>query len=244
MPELLRPHPHVAAIVVAAGSGRRMAAGENKLFLALDQRPILAHTVEALARTGRFDVLVLVIREDERARVDAILAAIEAPLPEIRFAIGGAERADSVSSGVAAAGDADVVMIHDGARPFVSRALVERLVDAVDRLGAAIPALPVADTLKRVEGERIVATVDRRGLYRAQTPQAFRRELLQAAMIERDGAGDAPTDDAAILEAAGRAVAIVDGDAMNLKITTPDDLRLARLYLAAFEREEDHGGAR
>ncbi|MBI4878483.1 MAG: 2-C-methyl-D-erythritol 4-phosphate cytidylyltransferase [Planctomycetes bacterium] len=236
--------PRVAAVVVAAGAGRRMGARENKVFLDLCGQPILARTIAALARSRRIHEIVLVTRAEDREEARRIAAAAAGPSLPLRLAEGGAERGASVRSGVAAAPlDADILLVHDAARPFVSARLIGALIDAAERHGAAIPALPVADTLKRARAGVILETVSREELFSAQTPQAFRAELLRDALARPAPAGGAPTDDALLLERAGREVHIVPGDPANLKITTPQDLALARALLPAFDAELGAAGA-
>ena len=162
-----------------------------------------------------------------RSACDAVVVVLppgcEWDGPPVAAAVdGGTSRSESVRAGLAAVpASADIIVVHDAARPLVSRALLEAVV-AVVRAGAdgAVPALPVADTLKQVEGDRVRGTVERNGLVAVQTPQAFEAEMLRAA---HRGGGEA-TDDAALVEAVGGQVVVVPGDPLNLKITTPHDL--------------------
>jgi len=198
--------------------------GRDKLEMTIAGRPILRRTVEALAAAPEI-ARVIVVTSPER--VEALRAA---PWLEAQGAIvvrGGRRRQDSVAEGVRAA-SAEVVLVHDGARPFVSRELVSRVVEGVLRHGAAIPALPVVDALKRAEGELITSSAERAGLYRAQTPQGARRALLLAAADAHAHGDDDIPDEAELLARDGVAVAIVPGDADNIKITLPEDLALAR----------------
>jgi len=203
------------AIVVAAGSGTRF--GGAKQFARLGDDTVVDRAVR-VARNA-CDGVVVVLPDDSSWDAPAGVAC----------ARGGATRSDSVRAGLAlVAPDADVIVVHDAARPLASPALFERVIRAVvDGADGAVPALPVADTVKRVEGDRIVETVPRDGLVGAQTPQAFRADALRAA--HRVGAID--TDDAALVEANGGVVRIVPGDRRNLKLTLPDDLQLARALL-------------
>ncbi len=215
---------HVAdAVIVAAGSSRRMGGGD-KLEMTIGGRPILRRTVEALAAAPETDRLIVV------SAAERVVELRTAPwLTDLGATViaGGRRRQDSVAEGVRAA-SAEVVLVHDGARPFVSPGLITRVVDGVQRHGAAIPALPVVDALKRAEGELISASAARDGLYRAQTPQGARRELLLAAAeAHAHGAEDIP-DEADLLARDGVPVAIVPGDVDNIKVTLPEDLLLAR----------------
>ena len=210
--------------------------GGDKLALTVAGRPILRWTLEALAGASEVARIILVTappRVEELGATSwlADLGAIVVP--------GGRRRQDSVAAGVRAA-DAEIVLVHDAARPFVSPALVSRVVAGVQRYGAAIPALPVVDALKRVDGVLITASAERGGLYRAQTPQGARRELLLAAAeAHARGEEDIP-DEADLLARDGIAVAIVPGDAENIKVTLPEDLLLAR-RLAGARRRVTHG---
>lgn len=222
------------AIVAAAGSGRRMGAGISKVFLPLAGRPLLLHTLETLAASPCLEGVVVVVRGEDvplcrRLVQGAGLGKVEAVVA------GGAERQDSVARGLLALGEgADVVAVHDGARPLCSPALVEATVAAARRTGAALAAVPVKDTIKVVDADgRVVSTPDRRGLFAAQTPQAFRLEVLREAFAAASARGWRATDEAALVEALGRPVAVVPGEEANLKVTTPMDLALAEEILRA-----------
>ncbi len=219
----------VAALLVAAGTGERFRAGEPKQYVPIAGRPCVRWAAEALA--GDADLLQPV---GDAGRLGEALEGL-AHLPPVP---GGAARQDSVRAGLEALVPhrPDIVLVHDAARPFVPPGTVAALLAALAERPGAIPAVPVADTLKRASAGRIEATVPRDGLYRAQTPQAFRfatlLDLHRAA--PNGGTGDAArasaTDDAALLEAAGLAVELVPGDERNVKLTYPEDL--ARLEQA------------
>ena len=216
-------HSVADAVIVAAGSSRRMG-GADKLGMTIGGRPILQRTTEALAAAPEVDRLIVVTAAE---RVEELRASPWLREQAATVVPGGRRRQDSVAEGVRAA-TAPIVLVHDGARPLVSRGLVTRVVDGIERHGAAIPALPVVDALKRAEGGIITASAERVGLYRAQTPQGARRELLLAAIeAHAHGEADIP-DEADLLERAGVPVAIVPGDPDNIKVTLPEDLRLAR----------------
>jgi 2-C-methyl-D-erythritol 4-phosphate cytidylyltransferase/2-C-methyl-D-erythritol 2,4-cyclodiphosphate synthase len=219
-----------SAVIVAAGSGLRAGPGEPKAWRALGSRPIVRWSVEALLAAGAGEVMV-VVASDRLAQVDAALDG----LAGWRAVAGGRTRAESVQAGLAAlsCGPDEAVLIHDAARPFVARAHVERLLAALETADGAVPALPVPDTLKRGEG-RVEATVSRDGLWRAQTPQAFRRAGLQAA-YRGWPTGEEPTDDASVMERTGGAVAMVPGDPMLMKLTYPEDFQMAE-QLAGSQR--------
>ena len=217
------------ALVVAAGRGTRIGAPLPKQYLSLAGEPLLRHTLSALAAHPRISGVRVVIHPDDRERYEHAARGLDLLLP----VPGGAQRQDSVRLGLESLLelDPDVVAIHDGARPFVESAVVDRVLDAVEHAAGAIPALAVADTLKRGRDGHIVETVDRSHLWRAQTPQAFRfREILAA---HRAAAGLELSDDAAVAERAGLAVSLVAGSETNLKVTAPDDFARAEGMLLA-----------
>ncbi len=225
----------VSALLMAAGRGARFGADTPKQYLPLLGRPVLRHAAEALLRDGLVGRVLPVCAPGEEARVAALLDGLPAALPPVT---GGDTRQASVRAGLealaaaaAAAGPLpDAVLVHDAARPVVPAGTVARLLAALADTPGAIPAQRVTDTLKRGEAGRIVSTVPREGLWRAQTPQAFRFPALLAA--HRAAPGEA-TDDAEILEAAGGAVALVEGSESNVKITFPEDLGRVAANLSA-----------
>ncbi len=227
------------AVVVAAGSSRRMG-GQDKLEQTIAGRSILRWTVEALAAVPEIERVILVTAVERVGALQALpwLAALGASVIP-----GGRRRQDSVAAGVRAA-TADIVLVHDAARPFVSAGLVSRVVAGVQEHGAAIPALPLVDALKRVDGEHITASAERAGLYRAQTPQGARRELLLAA-VDAHAHGDADIpDEADLLARDGVAVAIVAGDTDNIKVTLPEDSRLRPSPCGGGHQPPRHAGYR
>jgi 2-C-methyl-D-erythritol 4-phosphate cytidylyltransferase/2-C-methyl-D-erythritol 2,4-cyclodiphosphate synthase len=225
----------VVAILVAAGRGARFGGETPKQYLPLLGRPVLRHAAEALLREGGVDAILPVTAAGEADRVAAMLQG----LPVLPAAAGGATRQESVRRGLEAlAGEApDRILVHDAARPVIPPGTIAALLDALDRHAGAIPAMAVADTLKRGEAGVIAATVPRAGLYRAQTPQAFRFPALLAA---HRAAGGEATDDAQLLEEAGQVVALVAGDEQNVKITWPGDI--ARVEAAMLNRLIPHVG--
>jgi 2-C-methyl-D-erythritol 4-phosphate cytidylyltransferase/2-C-methyl-D-erythritol 2,4-cyclodiphosphate synthase len=215
--------PRTALLLVAAGTGSRLGAEIPKQFLTLAGRPVIRHCVERLA--PEVDVIQAV---GDAAAIAAALTGL-AHLPVVP---GGATRQESVRAGLEALAPhaPEVVLVHDAARPFVPTGTVAALQAALRDHKGAIPAVPVADTLKRGEGGRITETVPRAGLFRAQTPQAFHFGVL---LDLHRAAPDGATDDAAILEAAGHPVALVAGDEQNVKLTYKEDLvRLERILAA------------
>lgn len=211
-----------AAIIVAAGRGNRMGGGEPKQWRPLAGRPVLVHAIESLQRAGLAPI-VLVLHPDDLARPE-IPEGVRV-VPTI-----GPERDDSVRAGLRAlAEDPPLrVMIHDGARPFPGAAMIGRLLAALEDHAAAAPALPVSDALWRGRDGRVGGVQDRSGLYRAQTPQAFRYAAIRQAHAEHPGGA---ADDVEVARAAGLDVAIVEGDEDNLKLTWPGDFARAEAIL-------------
>jgi 2-C-methyl-D-erythritol 4-phosphate cytidylyltransferase / 2-C-methyl-D-erythritol 2,4-cyclodiphosphate synthase len=219
----------IYALVVAAGQGSRFGGPLPKQYLPLGGANILRHAVTAFAEHRRITNVLVAIRPEDRALFDRTVAGLQVLSP----VAGGAARQDSVRLGLEALAPyrPDRVLIHDGARPFPNRELVERVIDGLEKAVAAIPCLPLRDTIKRAEGGTIRETIDRSALWRAQTPQGFHFEAILAA--HRAAIGRELTDDAAAAEAAGLVPLIVDGSEVNLKITTQDDLAAAERLLAA-----------
>ena len=222
-------------LVVAAGRGSRAGAGLPKQYRALAGRPVIARTLDAVL--GRPDIAgtVAVIHAEDRALYAEAVAGLDGLGDPV---LGGDTRQDSVRAGLEAlaargADDGDLVLIHDGARPFTSQALVDRAVAAAARFGAAVPGCPVFDTVKAVDADgRITGTPDRAGLRAVQTPQAFRFGLIAGAHARAADRGRHDlTDDAAVAEFAGHAVTVFEGDPSNTKITTTSDLQAAELRL-------------
>jgi 2-C-methyl-D-erythritol 4-phosphate cytidylyltransferase/2-C-methyl-D-erythritol 2,4-cyclodiphosphate synthase len=223
------PRRDCHALIVAAGRGSRFGGTLPKQYCRLAGEPVLRRTIRRFLSHPRIRSVLVAIHPDDRALYDEAAEGLGLPAP----VSGGAARQDSVRNlleGVDAA-HGEIVLIHDAARPLVSPAAVDRAIAALDRAEGAILALPVADTLKRTAGERIEDTVDRRGLWRAQTPQVFRHGAILAA--HRAAVGLDLTDDAAVAERAGMSVEVVMGDEDNFKITTAGDLARAERVLAA-----------
>jgi 2-C-methyl-D-erythritol 4-phosphate cytidylyltransferase/2-C-methyl-D-erythritol 2,4-cyclodiphosphate synthase len=219
----------VTAIIAAGGRGTRLGADGPKQLLPIGGRAMLDRSVSAFVAHPSIDEVVVALPEEIAANPPAYLSSAAKP---VHVVAGGARRQDSVANAFAAAPRADVIVIHDAARPFASADLIARTIAAAAESGAAIAALPATDTVKRSapapNAARVVAeTLPRDTVYLAQTPQAFRREVLEAAIAEGVRAGADATDEAALAERAGHTVRLVDGDASNIKITTADDLVVA-----------------
>ena len=213
------------AVIVAAGEGTRLGGGRPKAFAALGGRPLLAESIERLDRSGWIDAVVVVAPVEWEE--PTILLAEELVASKVSTVVtGGATRAASVRLGLAEVpGEALVVIVHDAARPFVDDGILGRLLTRLaEGVDGAVPGLAVHDTLRRVTGGVAVETVARDGLVAVQTPQAFVADRLRSAYA---AAGDDATDCAAVVERAGGRIAVVDGDPLLLKVTTPKDLALA-----------------
>lgn len=230
----------LGAVVVAAGKGTRMKAEDRKPFLPLAGKPIVVHTVEALAQSDFVEHIVLVVGEADVERAERICA--EYGLDKVRRIVpGGAERQHSVRAGLLAL-SSEWALVHDGVRPFVTPDIIERCLDAARRTGGAVAAVPVKDTIKRADEDGLVAeTPDRSRLWAVQTPQLFRRTELLAALDAALAAGFVGTDDASVAERAGMPVALAMGDYRNIKLTTPEDLALAQLWLEQAGRIQGRG---
>ena len=211
----------VTAIIAAGGRGARFGGSRPKQLLVLDGRTILERSVEAFLAHPAIDEVVVALPGELAQDPPPYLTAARKPL---RVVAGGARRQDSVWNAFqSTAASSDVILVHDGARPFVSADLIQRTIDAAARHGAALAAVQAQDTVKRADEGRVRETLDRRTVYLAQTPQGFRRDVLRDALRSEADA----TDEAAMAERAGHPVWIVEGEALNIKITTPADLKIA-----------------
>jgi 2-C-methyl-D-erythritol 4-phosphate cytidylyltransferase/2-C-methyl-D-erythritol 2,4-cyclodiphosphate synthase len=219
-----------SAVIVAAGVGARAGPGEAKQWRRLAGRAVARWSAEAFLAAGA-DELVVVIGEGQEELAREALAG----LPGLKLTLGGAARSDSVKAGLEAlaAGDDQVVLIHDAARPLLKVAHIRRLLGALEAAPAGILALPLTDTLKRDDGTgRIVATPSRTGLWRAQTPQGFRLGALKSAYVAWP-AGEEPTDEAIVVERVGGEVVLAPGDPALAKLTYPEDFAMAELIAGA-----------
>jgi 2-C-methyl-D-erythritol 4-phosphate cytidylyltransferase len=224
-----------AVIIPAAGRSSRFGGLEKKPFVSLDGRPVWQRAAEPFWSRQDVSKVYLVIapddRDDFRRRFGHLLAFANAEIVE-----GGAERFDSVANALARVpAEVPLVAVHDAVRPLVTTALVDLVLRAAEEHGAALPAVPVADTLKTVDpaSNRITGTLPRAGVWQAQTPQMFRRDWLVEAYAQRSALATPITDDAQLMEALGRPVVVVPGAPTNFKITTKEDLELADAVLKA-----------
>lgn len=227
--------PRCAALVAAAGSSTRMG-GINKLLQPLDGIPVLVRTLTALERAQRVDSIVIATREEDLITVSQLCKTYG--ITKCKKVIrGGEDREHSVLlAALEAEPDTELLAVQDGARPLVSPALIDRVIEAAQRCGAAAPAIPVKDTIKTVrEDEAVEETLERSRLRAVQTPQVFEASLLKAALQAALEEGAVLTDDCSAVERLGKVVYLIEGEETNLKITTPTDLVLAEALLAAEE---------
>jgi len=220
--------PNCAALIVAAGRGQRFGGSLPKQYAPLKGERLLRRTLRAFLRHPAIQRVVVAIHPDDAA----IFAETIQGLKDVTAVHGGATRQESVRLGLEALSSSppDLVLIHDGARPMISVALISRVIDGLAASDGVLPVMPVVDTLKRVDGSRVGETVPRDNLVRAQTPQGFRFPNILGA--HRQFAGEALTDDAAVLERAGQSVTTVPGDDVNIKVTTMEDLAALTASLA------------
>ncbi|MBM4261146.1 MAG: 2-C-methyl-D-erythritol 4-phosphate cytidylyltransferase [Deltaproteobacteria bacterium] len=225
---------NVSAIVVAAGSGSRVGGELPKVYLPLCGRELLRRTLDRVFAVKRITRAIVVVAAGELSRAESMLRqdANLAARPWV-LQTGGTLRQDSVRNGLAKLdGDVDIVAIHDGARPFVSPALFERCIDAAQKHGAVVPGSVPRDTIKFVNAEgRVQSTPPRNTLREVQTPQVFRRELIDEAHSRAARAGFQATDDAMLVEWMGQPVYVIEGERLNFKVTLPEDVWLAETLI-------------
>ena len=224
-----------SAVVPAAGSSTRM--GKDKLLPPLGEQPVLLHTLRALDACPYITEIVVVTREELIVPIGQLCR--DAALEKVRKVIvGGATRSHSVLAGLGELSpDAELAAIHDGARPLVSQAVLESVIRRASECGAAAPAVPVKDTVKRARDGLVTATLDRAELRAVQTPQVFQVDLIKTALQKALEDGAELTDDCAAVERLGIGVALTEGDYCNLKLTTPEDLAVAEALLAWREEQ-------
>lgn len=223
----------VAAIIVAGGSGKRMGMGIKKQFIELEGKSVLAHTVEAFNKCKVVDEIIVVVGKEDQEKVKREVIKLYGYTKVTRVVEGGAERQDSVYNGLMATSkETEYVMIHDGARPFISGEIIERALTSTKEKEATVVAVPVKDTIKVVkETLEVEATPNRNTLWSVQTPQSFKREILVRAYDDAKAKKLQVTDDSMLVEAYGHKVYIVEGDYNNIKITTPEDLAIGQAIL-------------
>lgn len=221
----------VSAIIPAAGFGKRMGGKTSKQYLQIGGRPIIVETLSVFQEAEIIHDIILVA---PTAEVTATKEMVEAAgiTKVVAVTGGGAERQDSIRNGLDLLGDdSEIVIVHDAVRPFITEEMIESSVAAAKEAGAAIVAVPVKDTVKRAENLSVIETVPRDELWLAQTPQAFRCNIIKKAYLEAEKNSFIGTDDASLVEAMGKRVKIVPGSYENIKITTPEDLIFAEAIL-------------
>ena len=233
-----------AAVIVAAGRGSRMGLGRNKVLAGVAGVPVIVRTVRALAQTALFDGgIVVVTGAEDMEQMRALMAAhgLDVTLTE-----GGTDRQQSVHHGLQAVNPAaDIIAIHDGARPLVTRAVIERTIESAKRCGSGVAAVTLKDTVKRVDAEgAVIDTPNRETLRAVQTPQTFDARLIRAAHERFADSVERATDDAALAERAGCRVMLTEGDVENIKLTTPEDMLLAQQVILRREGRQEKGSER
>jgi 2-C-methyl-D-erythritol 4-phosphate cytidylyltransferase len=222
----------VSAIIPAAGQGTRMQAKVAKQYLLLDEKPVLDHTLQTFASCELIHSIILVVPandvEGNRSQY------LQAGRKVAQVIAGGDKRQDSVYNGFnALESDTEIVLVHDGVRPFVSHEIIANSIATAVKQGAVITAIPVSDTLKKVDSEhQVTRTVDREGLWRVQTPQTFQYNLLKRAFAKAYENSFYGTDEASLVEHMGGIVSVIPGSELNIKITRPEDLILAEGILS------------
>lgn len=222
----------VSAIIVAAGSGSRLGANVPKAFVTLGEHTLLWYSLRILTAVSSITEAIVTVpaKMESRARAEVVAAGLEIP---VKLVEGGVERQDSVRIALEfTSAESDLVIVHDAARPMATPAMFEACLAAAARADGAIVATPLADTLKQADNSVIIRTVARAGLWRAQTPQAFGRAKLKEAHRHAVENGIAATDDADLVEQIGGRVELVKGSDRNMKITTSEDLEVARILIA------------
>lgn len=213
----------LAVVIPAAGEGKRTGLKENKMFFCLDGEPIIKKTVRAFLNHPLVDAVCVVCAEKDSERMQCILGT------DVIYAVGGNTRGESVYAGLKKVEDFDRVLIHDGARPFVSDGVISRTAENIAPGVCAVAGIKVTDTLKMLEGDRIKTTVDRNEFFRAQTPQGFMtKEIIS---LYESGKYSDLTDDSQLFEKAGKQVKAVEGEEKNRKITTPEDVKGTPVFL-------------
>ena len=218
-----------AAIIPAAGLGKRF--GAKKQFLELAGKPVLVHTLIAFEQTPTVTAVCVAVPE---AEISSVREMVErAHLKKVaKVVAGGKERQDSVRLGFEALPACDFVIVHDGVRPLVTRDIIERILDGAVRFGSCVAALPVKETTKRVGADHLILeTIDRDSLWSVQTPQAFRTPIFRQAIEKSVRDGFLGTDESMLVERLGEKVQVVEGSPFNIKVTVPEDLKIAEAYL-------------
>ncbi len=234
IPEIMASLNEVVAVVPSAGKGARLARAADKPYILFAGKPLIVHTLRALSSSPSIKEIVLVVEKNKIAPARSLVRRFN--LTKVKKIIaGGRTRAHSVYNGLKAVpcDYAGSILIHDGARPCVTKNLIRSCIREAARCDGAIAAVPVTSTIKKAgAGKRVIATLERRRLWAVQTPQVFKRDVITTAYREAIKRGIYATDDAALVELAGGVVRVVMGDAGNIKITVPEDLLFAEAIFA------------
>jgi 2-C-methyl-D-erythritol 4-phosphate cytidylyltransferase len=216
-------------VIPAAGQGKRMKAGKNKLFIELSGIPIIVYTLRVFEEDPDCRGIILSINPAEKDYFNQLIAAYG--LKKVKkLVMGGKERQQSVYNGLQHA-EEDIILVHDGARPFINLGQISELTAAASLHGGAVIAVPVKDTIKKAANKKVLETVERSSLWAVQTPQAFRVSILKSAYEQAEAEGFLGTDDASLLERINEQVVIIEGNYDNIKITTQEDLYFAEAIL-------------
>ncbi len=228
------------AIIAAGGSGSRMGLDFNKIFLDVNGKPILAHTLDVFEFADCISNVILVCRDADKNLCEAIIQ--EFGYTKVKAVIqGGSTRQESVRNGLSAVpSQSDIVLIHDAARPLVTEEMLILSIEAAKKHGAAAVGTSPVDTVKRTQGDTVCETIDRNSLILIQTPQTFQKDLIiEAHEIARKN-HQLVTDDCALLELTGKTVKVVPGSKFNIKLTTPEDYEMISAYLTCYRNEDEH----
>ena len=225
----------VSAVIVAAGNSKRMDDGIDKLAVELNGKPLLAWTISRFESTEIIDEIIVVTREDEVEKVTEMTKS-EGFRKVSSIIKGGAFRQQSTQNGLnATSNDSTVVLVHDGARPLVRTSDIKRIAESAEENGAALLALPSKESVKEVQEGRVTKTLPRESIWLAQTPQGFRKELLQEALSSAEKEGYIGTDEASLVERIGEEVAVIEGHSSNIKVTVSSDIEVVRSLLEGEE---------
>lgn len=217
-------------ILPAAGQGKRMGAGKNKLLLTLHETPVLIHTLRVFEEDEACKGIILAIHPQDETEFKALLNKHDIK-KVINLVPGGKERQYSIHNALKTVQTEDIILVHDAARPFIRKEHIHRLKEKAEETGAAIIGVPAKDTMKKVQDGVVAETVERSSLWAVQTPQAFRISLLKEAYEQAEKDDFVGTDDSSLVERLGYPVAMVEGDYDNIKLTTPEDLFFAEAIL-------------
>ena len=227
------------AIIAAGGSGSRMGLDFNKIFLTVEDKPILAYTLDVFESAKCIDNIILVHREADKKLCEEVIR--EFGYKKVIAVIqGGSTRQESVRNGLSAVpASSDIVLIHDAARPLVTEEMLAHSIEVAKKHGAAAVGVSPVDTVKRADGDDVYETIDRNKLILIQTPQTFQKELLITAHETARKNHQLVTDDCALLELMGKTIKIVPGSKFNIKLTTPEDYAMISAYLSCYRNEDE-----